>query len=1486
MVVNSYDIPMGYPEETVTEKRRKHPSQPSMQDARRSSANETVQHTDPTINHKSFGTAIGRDLISKTEPKLGTSQRTAYGKGRPRYVLRTVTPSKPKAIEEALRPPTQHIPGSYRSESELGLSLEAPVLGSTAKIELTTMEDDAFKHQDRAQSSIKEQSEGQDILKRTADQLMTTTAPHQPLDQALRPIDIKTSQSPLGSYLSSERARHPLLQPSVESTGPSQPMELLLIPVLDQGHPLVATDTEPPSKTTPKVLSDTSALPDEDDMNSTAQYVSSPVIDALTFHEHSTMDCQKVVKSLAEFPPFSGSAMNHLNAQPAMTDLVNVKKPTHEVLDLSVRTRRSSLRLRPGETSRKSSLGLAQTKRSVATIGEQENEISGFPLSKSSSEAGSSISTTSRKLFANGRAITYLSEMSPRPLTDTSPRRSVSKHDMAYHQEPSLSKKSPSLLSTDRATFTNEHIEGEEQGHQPKLLSQASYQTPASIPPTGQVDRAQPTSHWVNQLLGRQSSTSVPHASPTNLTARPSNRPKQELPSSANNDSASIAPATEELTRLFDVERISLRASDSKPFTYNPTPQLNPESFSKVIVELEVLLKEALAIAHQAAEKDEMSKHNDLQDTKLARPRSTTDDYHRYLQGEQETEETQCMGHEIKVPLAPGAELSCTSSEHAKDIAARLGIPSTRPRMEFPAFENPNDYQTKLSRSSLDVVPERMPVETLSDFQDVSLELNNKLVAKVSRPYPEATVQPPPQAPIMSKLPAKEQQNHLLREPSGMNASSREDVLEYIGLHHTPPIHPRTSSAKLRNGVVHEEGYYHDGWHTSEEDVGGDMYVADFHQPGLRNRGQPRQWIGSDPRTLPGIGPGSLPQHDTITSLRAPPTQNVADGTEEADQISRGYSLSGRHHFSIRGRQGFSLSRSHQRAPIARDWSVRRKRFVATVTCINTALIGLIIGIYAGEVPAIQYAIVDESHYAIQGNVVFYIGMAIPTILFFPLPLLHGRKPYTLAALGILLPLQFPQAVAVGQTASPYLPSYRVGLLLSRAFAGILAGFLTINLKTTLLDLFGASLQSGNPHQETVNENDIRRHGGGMGLWLGIWVWCSIGSIGIGFLIGAAVISGLPVTWGFWITIILTAAVLILNVMTPEVRRSPYRRSMAEVNTGTELSRRIARGEIKMHLYSTGPKRWWEEVTAGHVLCIRMLMQPGFLILSFYMGWIYGQIIMVIVLLGALTSKYYMFQPQYVGLCVAAIPIGALLAIPFQKASLFSRARHHSPRTDSMTFEKRVTWTSHLIRRSVFMFLLPFAGLAYTLSSGGPDTSFMVPTFFAGAIGFLSCLAIAECNGLIMETYDTSDLQPGMTGRPRRILPEDDRRKRTNFSCFPRVTAAFAVNQTFAFLIAAAATGTGGSIERRLGAQTATAVVAGILLFLTLLLIAALTRFKTVQIVPTQRYGTNVLGGPEDEWKPIVIGHPSGTTRRLSFLEMGKMTRWSEIRRRNRLIEG
>lgn len=469
---------------------------------------------------------------------------------------------------------------------------------------------------------------------------------------------------------------------------------------------------------------------------------------------------------------------------------------------------------------------------------------------------------------------------------------------------------------------------------------------------------------------------------------------------------------------------------------------------------------------------------------------------------------------------------------------------------------------------------------------------------------------------------------------------------------------------------------------------------------------------------------------------------------------------------------------------------------------------------------------------------------------------------------------------------------------------GLTLGFASMNFHSILMDLFGASLMSGNPHQEVVDKFDVRRHGGGMGVWLGIWTWCFTGSLGVGFLIGAAIINTLNPSWGFYVSIVLVAVVLLLNVLCPEVRRSPFRRSVAEVRNGNKVSRRIARGEVMMHRVKDGPTWWWQEVYHGILLSLEMLRQPGFMVMALYSGWIYAQIVLIIVLLGSLTSRYYMLHSPLVGLCVSFISIGALVAVPFQKANIFSRGRHHQ---EPDTLSRKVTWTSHLLRRAIFCIVLPLAGIAYAVASAGPPMPVAVPVLLAALVGNLSGLAVSECNGLIMETFDTSDLQPGMTGRPRGTSNKSS--KRTNYSSFPRVTAGFAVCHTIGFILAAVATAVGGVAQRNLGQRTATGIVAGILLVLAGLLLAVLIRFKEVEIIPRSKTlemekwtqlrrqsirrrssagkSTGELNTMSDAdiWRPALMGNPSGRLRRVNILELGAMTRWTEIRKKNRLID-
>lgn len=200
------------------------------------------------------------------------------------------------------------------------------------------------------------------------------------------------------------------------------------------------------------------------------------------------------------------------------------------------------------------------------------------------------------------------------------------------------------------------------------------------------------------------------------------------------------------------------------------------------------------------------------------------------------------------------------------------------------------------------------------------------------------------------------------------------------------------------------------------------------------------------------------------------------------------------------------------------------------------------------------------------------------------------------------------------------------------------------------------------------------------------------------------------------------------------------------------------------------------------------------------------------------------------------------------------------------------------------MIVLPLSGAAYAGSSLGPPLVVAAPCVMAGLVGFFTTMATAECYGLIMETFDTTDLQPGMTGRPLRSpAGEQYASQRTNFSCYPRVMAGFAVTQALSYLFAAAATEVCGRVERREGTIWATTAVATLSFILTLLLTIVLVKFKKVQMLPDGPHTYEQVKRVNTSWTPVILGRGSGKYRRLSMLEMGRLTRYSEIRHRNRL---
>lgn len=512
-------------------------------------------------------------------------------------------------------------------------------------------------------------------------------------------------------------------------------------------------------------------------------------------------------------------------------------------------------------------------------------------------------------------------------------------------------------------------------------------------------------------------------------------------------------------------------------------------------------------------------------------------------------------------------------------------------------------------------------------------------------PIPHPLPKPTPRGTLMQACPqghTEDDRKDVRSKLASKAVPNKSEVRQYIKEYHHPPIALRTSSRSLRKraqtqaqpAVITSKAGDISAWQNIDRSKIKSRSQASPEANGLSQVKESPSFAHSLDGTIVtqseevdfntgyrhvrqrgGGEPSRRSRPQDGIELQDIPDPNLPQ-TNRVSRRKQQFSLRNKTHVSLKEHhlKGFSLSKSHKRQTIARDWSPARKRFVASVACLSTALIGILVGIYAGITPAIQYYIVDFHHYTVLGNVFFFIGLAIPTFFFWPLPLLHGRKPYILGAMSLAMPLLFPQALAVGSFRSPYVSTYRVGLLMSRALMGFCLGFANMNFKSMLTDLFGASLMATNPHQEHADEFDVRRHGGGMGIWLGLWTWSALGSIGFGFMLGAIIINSYPPAWGFYVSIIIIAIIMLLNVLCPEPRRSAFRRSVAEVAThGGDVSRRLARGEVKMHMTQTGPKWWGEEFHWGVQLTSKMLRQPGFMLMALYTAWIYGQQVLIIV---------------------------------------------------------------------------------------------------------------------------------------------------------------------------------------------------------------------------------------------------------------------------------
>ena len=1075
-------------------------------------------------------------------PQRSPFNRTS-GRYKPHYEVQTLSPPNPRLTDSQSKPDTQHIPGSYTSDSLQNNQLESgPGLTNTQQGGNIDQEDS----KPRGSHTI--------LTRSAVESLSHTQDRNRSLPMARSSVRSVRSNTSLKSNLSARA----LFKPHAARAHPSDIAQPIMTPGFDQSHShsdFAASRTGARDQVGPPT---------------------NPGFTAATGTQISDL--------LGQLPPvwqttIEGPDLHHL----APVSLIDSIQPSQRQVSREHSREFSSHDGREDQTFKdRSDLPLKTTEPSYR-VPENHKTVS-VEKAQYPSDPGTPVSSVSHRAASLHRALTALSDVSSASNGSKLRRRS--------------------LRSPRRYEKLDDHTDEPNAQHNAEEARRRS---------------------WVQSFTGRSSTMPVPEAS--SLTAKPSQKQKRDT-----------EPTQSSRSRNMLVPRGSTAASDEKTLQKQSVrdamknlaiakqQEQNADSFSNVIADLENLLEEALIITQQATDdnktRDEIGHgshryHGDMMiadaaveapsegssshsvesgegDHYLSKPRSKPK-HERIIIIEPESEE-RYKGHFRKAREAtpyPAATRNASMVPPA-DPEESINQPSFGGGLRRVNSRNPQESQMRPD-------PPRSTKDDglLKPFASKDFAVTKR---QTTMRVPEGDQVPLlPRQPTIAQAPLKEQNTYLDRQPKVSSNDLRK-----------PEVQSRAKTFQMRPRPKYLESQSTEAMELQR--LGSSRDHTEEYERSDSDDSEEKYYKDSEKHDYMASEPRHLPNPDARRESTRSPLPDRRYDLEDQGPVERGSIRKGRRsHFSIKEPHGFSLSRSHKPAPIARDWSGSRKRWTAFIACLSTALIGLIIGIYAGEVPAIQYAIVDEHHYTILGNVVFFIGMAITTVLFFPLPLLHGRKPYTLAALAILMPLQFPQALAVSTQRTPLIATYRVGLLLPRAIAGLVVGFANINFLSTLLDLFGASLQSSNPHEEMVDINDVRRHGGGMGMWLGIWTWCFIGSIGIGFLIGAAIISGLDVSWGFWITIILTAAVLILNVLAPETRRSAYRRSMAEVRNGGEVSRRVARGEMKMHLDATGPIYWWEEITAGLRLCVMMLKQPGFAVLSLYLGWIYGQIVIVIV---------------------------------------------------------------------------------------------------------------------------------------------------------------------------------------------------------------------------------------------------------------------------------
>lgn len=214
-----------------------------------------------------------------------------------------------------------------------------------------------------------------------------------------------------------------------------------------------------------------------------------------------------------------------------------------------------------------------------------------------------------------------------------------------------------------------------------------------------------------------------------------------------------------------------------------------------------------------------------------------------------------------------------------------------------------------------------------------------------------------------------------------------------------------------------------------------------------------------------------------------------------------------------------------------------------------------------------------------------------------------------------------------------------------------------------------------------------------------------------------------------------------------------------------------------------------------------------------------------------------------------------------------------------MTMGEPISWHSRHLRQAILTLLLPLATLGLALSMAGRSVHFLIPTVLTGLVAFLTTAAMTECYGVITDTYDVPHLPTsGLGHRTGSQTADIAELERSSNSPTRRIGAAWAIVQASAFMLAAAGTAAGGMVKDRFGIQAAAGIAAGVSLVLTISLLAVLWPWKIVHIIPSAPLSVGTHGD-EAERQAAVVDLPESRTRKMNLLELGPLSRWTEMRR-------